>query len=158
MSTGPFIVYGVVELSENRILSDEWMRKSFDMNVYFDSNDNPVYGLECSFDIERGISSISKKKKEAVGKFLRMYNEKYKAARAGYYIVKILENNDKTVYSFDEEESDAESDDESDSEDDSDDDDSEPESEDDIESENESDGDSEDDSEDDSDSDSENEE
>jgi len=156
-STGPFIVYGVVELSENRILSPEWVRKSFDMNVYFDSNENPVYGLECSFDNERGISSIPKKKKENVSKFLRTYNEKYKAARAGYYIVKILENNDKTVYSFDEEESEAESDDESDSEDESDDDDSEPESE--PESEDDSDdSDGEDDSDDSDDSDSEDEE
>ena len=137
MSTGPFIVYGVVELSENRILSDEWMRKSFDMNVYFDSIGNPVYGLECSFDVERGISSISKKKKENVGKFLRTYNEKYKASSAGYYIVKILENTDKTVYSLDDDESDAESDseDESDSE-------SEDESEDESEGEGEGEGDS----------------
>jgi len=137
MSSGPFIVYGVVELSENRILSDEWMRKSFDMNVYFDSNDNPVYGVECSFDTERGISSISKNKKEAVGKFLRTYNEKYKASLAGYYIVNILENTDKTVYSLDDDERDAESDseDESDSE-------SEDESEDESEGEGEGEGDS----------------
>ena len=120
-STGPFIVYGVVELSANGILSPEWIRKSFDMNLYLDSNENPVYGIECSFDVERGISSITKRKKEIVGKFLRMYNEKYKAARPGYYIVNILENTDKIVYSLDDDNSDEESDSGSEEESDSDD-------------------------------------
>ena len=80
------IVYGVLDESD-QILEPEWLTEFYNMDVFINSFEKPVYGIECTLDVDTGFVKIIKNKdeRECVSKFMTLFMEKFPYSKVGYY-------------------------------------------------------------------------